>query len=160
MGLLTKLLLAPATLPARGLHEVFRQIQDAVDSELNDPDPIRRELLELQRRLDAGAIDEATYDAAEAELLARLNAIAERQRPVRLGEAASASHVRDEAQGRPGQEEDEVVVRRGGRASRRRRRHARVELSTEVVGHSGRRAGRRAGGPDAQGQFHQHGREA
>lgn len=79
MRFLTNLLLAPVTLPTRGLHEVFRQIQNAVDSELNDPDAIRRELLELQRRLDAGAIDEATYDAAEAELLAHLNAIAERQ---------------------------------------------------------------------------------
>jgi hypothetical protein len=79
MGLVTKLLLAPVTLPASGLHHVFREIQDAVDRELNDPDAIRRELLELQHRLDAGAIDEAKYDAAEAELLARLNAIAERQ---------------------------------------------------------------------------------
>lgn len=79
MRLLTNLLLAPVTLPVRGLHHVFREIQDAVDRELNDPDAIRRELLELQRRLDAGAIDEATHDAAEAELLARLNAIAERQ---------------------------------------------------------------------------------
>lgn len=102
MGLLTNVLLAPVTLPARGLHYVFREIRDAVDRELNDPDAIRRELLELQDRLDAGAIDEATYDAAEAELLARLNAIAERQRPVRLGEAASAGHVRGGAQGQAG----------------------------------------------------------
>lgn len=85
MGLLTKLLLAPVTLPVSGLHHVFREIQDAVDRELNDPDAIRRELLELQRLVDAGAIDETAYDAAEAELLARLNAIAERQQPVRLG---------------------------------------------------------------------------
>ncbi len=80
MGLLTSVLLAPVTLPVRGLNSVFREVQKAADRELNDPAAIRRELLELQRRLDAGLIDEATYDEAEAELLARLNAIAERQR--------------------------------------------------------------------------------
>jgi cytochrome c-type biogenesis protein CcmH/NrfG len=77
MGLVTGLLLAPVALPVRGLNWVFREVQEAVDRELNDPDIIRRELLELQRRLDAGLIDEAAYDQAEAELLARLDAIAQ-----------------------------------------------------------------------------------
>ena len=79
MGLLTNLLLAPVALPARGVNFILREIRDVVDQELNDPDAIRRELLELQRRLDAGLIDEAAYDIAEAELLARLSAIAGRQ---------------------------------------------------------------------------------
>ena len=79
MGLLSNVLLAPVTLPARGLNFVFREVQQAVERELNDPDVIRRELLELQRRLDAGEISEAAYDQAEAELLAHLNAIADRQ---------------------------------------------------------------------------------
>jgi hypothetical protein len=78
MGLLSNLLLAPVTLPMRGIGFVFREIQDTVDRELNDPDAIRRELLELQRRLDAGLIEEYAYDVAEAELLAHLSAIAER----------------------------------------------------------------------------------
>ena len=77
MGLLTGLLFAPVTLPGRGLNWVFREVQEAVDRERSDPDVIRRELLELQRRLDAGLIDEAAYDEAEAELLARLDAIAQ-----------------------------------------------------------------------------------
>jgi Gas vesicle protein G len=79
MGLLTGLLFAPVTSPVRGLNFVFREVREAVDRELNDPDVIRRELLELQRRLDAGLIDEAAYDEAEAGLLARLDAIAKRQ---------------------------------------------------------------------------------
>jgi gas vesicle protein GvpG len=79
MGLLTNILLAPATLPVRGLNFIFREVRDVADRERSDPDAIRREMLELQRRLDAGLIDEAAYDAAEAELLARLNVIAERQ---------------------------------------------------------------------------------
>lgn len=88
MGLLTNLLLAPVTLPVRGINSVFREIRDVVDRELNDPDAIRRELLELQRRLDAGLIEEAAYDIAEAELLAHLSAIAGRQG---TGEAAEGS---------------------------------------------------------------------
>lgn len=75
MGLLKNLLLAPVMLPASGLTFVFAEIRDAADRELNDPQAIRREMLELQQRLDAGLISEDVYDAAEAELLARLNAI-------------------------------------------------------------------------------------
>jgi hypothetical protein len=79
MGFLTNLLLAPVALPMRGINSIFREIRDVVDKELNDPDAIRRELLELQRRFDAGLIDEAAYDIAEAGLLAHLSAIAGRQ---------------------------------------------------------------------------------
>ena len=78
MGLL-KLLLAPVTLPASGLGFVLREVRDAAEREMNDPDAIRREMLEQQRRLNAGLIDETAYEAAEAELLARLNAIAGRR---------------------------------------------------------------------------------
>lgn len=88
MGLLTNLLLAPVTLPARGMSFVFREIQNTVDRELNDPDAIRRDMLELQRRLDAGLIEESEYDLAEAELLARLNAIVERQEAGDVGGVA------------------------------------------------------------------------
>jgi len=63
------------TLPASGLKFIFDEIRDAAERELNDPQVIRREMLELQGRLDAGLISEDAYDAAEAELLARLNAI-------------------------------------------------------------------------------------
>lgn len=79
MGLLTSLLVAPVKVPLSGMNFILREIQKAVDRELNDPDAIRREMLELQQRLDAGLIEEAEYDLAEAELLKRLNAIAERQ---------------------------------------------------------------------------------
>jgi hypothetical protein len=75
MGLLKNLLLAPVMLPASGLTFVLAEIRDAADRELNDPQAIRREMLELQQRLDAGLISEDAYDSAEAELLARLNAI-------------------------------------------------------------------------------------
>jgi hypothetical protein len=75
MGLLKSILLAPVMLPASGLKWVFEEIRDVADRELNDPQAIRREMLELQQRLDAGLISEVAYDSAETELLARLNAI-------------------------------------------------------------------------------------
>lgn len=75
MGLLKNLLLAPVMLPASGLTFVLAEIRDAADRELNDPQAIRREMLDLQQRLDAGLISEDAYDSAEDELLARLNAI-------------------------------------------------------------------------------------
>ena len=75
MRLLANLLLAPVTAPVRGLSFVFSEIRDAADREIHDPDAIRRQLHDLQHRLDAGLIDEATYDVAETELLARLDAV-------------------------------------------------------------------------------------
>lgn len=73
MGLLANLLLAPVKLPASGLTFVLGEIRDAVDRELTDPKVIRAEMLELQQCLEVGLISEDAYDAAEAELLARLN---------------------------------------------------------------------------------------
>ena len=75
MGLLKNLLLAPVMLPASGVTFVLAEIRDVADRELNDPQAIRREMLELQQRLDAGLMSEDEYDSAEAELLARLNTI-------------------------------------------------------------------------------------
>ncbi|MGA2829475.1 MAG: gas vesicle protein GvpG [Streptosporangiaceae bacterium] len=75
MGLLKNLLLAPVMVPAGGLKFVLAEIRDAADRELNDPQVIRREMLELQARLEAGLITEDEYDSAETELLAHLNAI-------------------------------------------------------------------------------------
>jgi len=79
LGLLGNLIFAPVTLPVRGLSAVFHEIRDVAERELYDPNVIRRDLQDLQQRLDAGLIDEATYDASEAELLARLDAITRRQ---------------------------------------------------------------------------------
>jgi gas vesicle protein GvpG len=78
MRLLANLLLAPVTVPVRGLGFVFSEIRDAADREIHDPDAIRRQLHDLQYRLDAGLIDEATYDLSETELLARLDALTAR----------------------------------------------------------------------------------
>jgi hypothetical protein len=65
----------PVTGPLRGLHWLARQIAEAAILETADPARIEADILALERRLDAGAIDEATFEAEEATLLARLETL-------------------------------------------------------------------------------------
>ncbi|MFL5310458.1 MAG: gas vesicle protein GvpG [Myxococcales bacterium] len=63
-----------------GIKFVLGKIAAAADSELNDDSRLREELLAAQMRLELGEIDEEGFRALEADLLARLRAIRERQR--------------------------------------------------------------------------------
>ena len=74
MGLLRGLVTLPLSAPARGTLWLARKIHETAEAELNDPAAIRRELAQLEEALDAGEIDEDTYDAAEEVLLRRLTA--------------------------------------------------------------------------------------
>ncbi|MFG3497688.1 gas vesicle protein GvpG [Streptomyces sp. NPDC047928] len=71
MGLLAELLLLPAA-PLRGTGWVLRQVVAEAERQYYDPATVHRELARLAERLDAGEIDEATFDRQEDELLARL----------------------------------------------------------------------------------------
>ena len=55
---------------------------DAVDAEMNDDSVLREELLAAQMRLELGEITEEEFTVVEAELLARLREIHERQRGI------------------------------------------------------------------------------
>jgi hypothetical protein len=66
-----------------GIKFVLGKIAAAVDAELNDDSRVREELLAAQMRLELGEIDEKEFRAIEADLLARLREIRERQ----MGEA-------------------------------------------------------------------------
>ncbi|MGH7279649.1 MAG: gas vesicle protein GvpG [Candidatus Rokuibacteriota bacterium] len=68
------------TLLIGGLKFVLGKIVDAVDAELNDDGRLREELLAAQMRLELGEIDDAQFAALEADLLARIREIRERQR--------------------------------------------------------------------------------
>ncbi len=72
MGLLRKLLTAPVSAPFGGALWVVGKVAEAAETEFRDPVRIRRALEELEADLDAGRIDEATYEEAEEILLARL----------------------------------------------------------------------------------------
>ena len=72
MGLLKHLLFWPVTGPAALVKFSVGQIEGVVRGELTDDSKIKEDLMALQMQLELGDIDEAEYDAREAELMARL----------------------------------------------------------------------------------------
>jgi hypothetical protein len=75
MGVLGTTLGLPVTGPMRGLAWLARQIAEAASREMADPARIESALLALERKLNAGEIDEASFEAEEALLLAQLDEI-------------------------------------------------------------------------------------
>ncbi|MEU0395910.1 gas vesicle protein GvpG [Streptomyces sp. NPDC006208] len=71
MGLLGEIVLLPAA-PVRGTLWVLRQVAAEAERQYYDPSTVMRELALLERRLEAGEIDEAEFDRLEDELLDRL----------------------------------------------------------------------------------------
>ena len=66
-----------------GIKFVLGKIAAAVDAELNDDSRLREELLATQMRFELGEITDEEFRALEADLLARLREVRERQ----MGEA-------------------------------------------------------------------------
>ena len=75
------------TLLVGGIKFVLRKIVDAVEAQLNDDTVLREELLAAQMRLELGEITDKEFAAVEADLLARLREIRERQRGVTAEES-------------------------------------------------------------------------
>ena len=69
-----------------GIRFVLGKIAAAVDAELNDDSRLREELLAAQMRLELGEMPAEEFARFEADILARLREIRERQR----GEAEGA----------------------------------------------------------------------
>jgi hypothetical protein len=70
------------TLLVGGIKFVLRKIVDAVEAQMNDDSVLREELLAAQMRLELGEITDEEFAAVEADLLARLREIHERQRGI------------------------------------------------------------------------------
>ncbi len=68
MGLVTRLLTLPFA-PAEGAIWVIDQLIREAERECHDPEPLRRQLAELERQLLNGELDEAEFDRREDELL-------------------------------------------------------------------------------------------
>ena len=79
MGLLTSILTLPLA-PLRGTLWVAEQVQSAAEAEYYDPAPVRQALVDLERALLDGWIDEEEYERREDELLDRLDEITARRR--------------------------------------------------------------------------------
>jgi hypothetical protein len=72
VGPLSTLLALPVRGPIGALTWLARQVADAAMREMLDPVRIEAALLALERRLDAGEIDEAAFEAEETRLLEEL----------------------------------------------------------------------------------------
>jgi gas vesicle protein GvpG len=70
------------TLLVGGIKFVLRKIVDAVESQMNDDSVLHEELLAAQMRLELGEITQEEFTVVEADILARLREIRERQRGV------------------------------------------------------------------------------
>ncbi|MGW1065336.1 gas vesicle protein GvpG [Streptomyces aureus] len=74
MGLFTQLVTLPLA-PVRGVAWVMDRVLEAAEDEYYDPTPIRLQLADLESQLNAGEIDEETFDRVEDQLLDRLDEI-------------------------------------------------------------------------------------
>jgi hypothetical protein len=62
-----------------GLRFVFDKIAAAVDTELNDDEHLRDELLAAQMRVELGEMSQEQFEVFEADILARLREIRDRR---------------------------------------------------------------------------------
>ena len=92
MGLLSKLLFFPVTGPIAGIKWSLGQVQNVVEEELTNDEPVKQELMELQMQLELGDIDDDEYSRREAVLMQRLRDVREWRE--RLGKATSGGPVR------------------------------------------------------------------
>jgi len=63
-----------------GIRFVLDKIAAAVDTEMNDETVLRERLLDAQMRVELGEMTQAEFDALEADLLARIREVRQRQR--------------------------------------------------------------------------------
>jgi hypothetical protein len=79
MGAVTNLLGLPFAGPLAGLGWLARRIAEAADQEMANPARVEAAIAALERQLEAGVIDEPTYEAQEAALLEELATLQQAQ---------------------------------------------------------------------------------
>jgi Gas vesicle protein G len=82
--MLFKLLALPITAPLAGVAWVGEKIHETAIKKMNDPTEMKRQLAALERKLEAGELGEAEFEALELEILTRLR---EASRLMRLADA-------------------------------------------------------------------------
>lgn len=75
MGILFRLLALPVTGPTNGLMSLFRLIHEEVERERDNPEALQAQLIELQKMLEEGEINETVYEILEEDILDKLEAI-------------------------------------------------------------------------------------
>ena len=87
--ILFKLLALPITAPAAGIRYCLEKVLDVAEKEMWDEGPIREELILLNQAFEDGAIPDDEFRRREAELLARLREIRERNKEMARTEQAA-----------------------------------------------------------------------
>jgi len=77
--MLLKLLTLPILGPIEGVIWIGEQIQERVDSEIDDRDNLQKQLLSLQLAFDLGDISEEEFEEKEEELLIKIQALEEEE---------------------------------------------------------------------------------
>jgi hypothetical protein len=85
--ILFKLLALPITAPVAGVRYCIEKVVEYAEHELNDEEPVREQLLELQIELEDGRVTEDEYAEREAAILARLREIREQRKQLAREEA-------------------------------------------------------------------------
>jgi hypothetical protein len=102
MGLLKHLLFWPVSGPLFLAEFSLRKVDGVVRDELTDDTRIKAELMELQLQLELGDIDDAEYDAGEAELMQQLRDVRRWREEFGMGVSGGVVRVRSA----PGDEDD------------------------------------------------------
>jgi hypothetical protein len=89
--ILFKLLALPLTAPVAGVRYCIEKVVEYAEHEMNDDEPVREQLLELQIELEEGRVTEGEYTEREAVLLARLREIREQQKQLAREEAEASA---------------------------------------------------------------------
>lgn len=77
--MLLRLLTLPVLGPIDGVIWIAEQIQERVDTELDDQENLQKQLLSLQLSFDLGEISEEDFEIQEEELLIKIQAMEESQ---------------------------------------------------------------------------------
>lgn len=86
--MLLKLLTLPILGPIEGVIWIGEQIQERVDSEIDDRDNLQKQLLSLQLAFDLGDISEEEFEEKEEELLIKIQALEEEENAEEMEEIA------------------------------------------------------------------------
>jgi len=104
MFLLDDILLAPLT----GLMRIFREIHAAAEQELADEaEGLTEKLSELYMMLETGRMEEAEFDAAEKEILDRLDQLQAQESHLRGGGGEEGGEGEDGEDGEEDEDEED-----------------------------------------------------
>ena len=95
--MLLRLLTLPLSAPIAGIRYCLEKVAEVAEKEMWDEEPVREQLILENQAYEEGHLDEPTFRAREAELLARLREIKQHRREMARAEIdAQAGSAVDE----------------------------------------------------------------